>query len=94
MNEKYKGIKKPFIPRNKPKSFIIAILAGLTCFFGAAPIIFAGHFLELSLIKTFGMILFFLCVVTFFIMWFIGMVQMIRGKYRKMEERYWKDQVW
>ncbi len=86
--------RRPFIPRNKPKSWVLMILAVLTGLFVAAPIMLAGHYLHLGFIKGLGTFLFGFCVITFFLMWGIGLVKALTGKYRCIEERDWKDQTW
>ena len=86
--------RRPFIPRNKPKSWVLAILAVLTGLFVAVPIMLAGHYLHLGFIKGLGTFVFCFCVITFFCMWVIGLVKMLAGKYRCIEERDWKDQMW
>ena len=86
--------KKPFIPRDKPKSWVIAILSILIGLLIAAPILFVGHKFGITFLKLIGHIL-------FIFSWATGMVSMIiffignlQGKYETVEERVWKDQVW
>ncbi|MDD2274139.1 MAG: hypothetical protein PHP95_05585 [Desulfuromonadaceae bacterium] len=85
---------KPFIPRDKPKSWIIGILAGLTGLLIAGPLLFVGYFFRLQLLQYLGRTLFVVCWLTFALMWLLVIAQSLRGKYKKMSEKEWRDQVW
>jgi hypothetical protein len=89
-----KKTKRSFIPRDKPKSWVLGILALLAGLFVAVPIVLAGHYLHLGFIKGLGTFLFAFCAITFFCMWVIGLVKALTGRYRRIEERDWKDQTW
>jgi len=82
-----------FIPSDKPKFFVIAVLAGLSGLaIGIVAFIAAAY--EMSLVKSLLFPVMFLCwliVAGSFVGLFIGIAT---GKYRAMESRPWKDQVW
>jgi hypothetical protein len=86
--------KKTFIPRDKPKSWIIAILSGLGGLFIAGPLIFLGYFLEWEFLKYLGMVLFAGFWLDFMLMGLLFMVGSLQGKYKNMSEKDWQDQVW
>jgi hypothetical protein len=86
--------KRPFIPRDKPKSWVIGILAGLCGFFIASPIVLVGHFLAIEILKSFGTILFFTFIIIMMVMLMIFFVDMVSGHHRNIKNRDWKDQVW
>jgi hypothetical protein len=88
------SIKKPFIPRDKPKSFILAIIAGLTGLLVAGPLMFAEYFWGLKMLAYIGKLL-------FVFSWTVGMVMgivfasgLITGRYRNIEEKDWTHQIW
>lgn len=85
---------KPFIPRDKPKSWIIGILAGLTGLLIAGTLLFVGYFFRLQLLQYLGRTLFVVSWITFALMWLLFIAQSLRGKYKKMSEKEWRDQVW
>jgi hypothetical protein len=87
-------IKKPFIPRNKPKSWVIFNLAGLCALLIVAPMMFASVYLKWKFLQFIGMALFICCWATGVAMWFVFFFGMITGKYKAIEERDWHDQLW
>jgi hypothetical protein len=86
--------KKPFIPRNKPKSWVIGVLAGLSGLLFAAPVLVVGSYFGFHFLYYIGKFLFLTCWFIFALMWVLGFVQLIRGKYRNIGEKDWEDQVW
>lgn len=85
---------KPFIPRDKPKSWIVFICTGLIAVLVAGPIAISGSILEIKSLKMTGVFLFMFCWVTMFVMFVVGMISRIMGKWKNIQEREWKDQVW
>jgi hypothetical protein len=51
---KNKGNDKPFIPRKAPKSFVVAIVAGLVSLFFGGPLMFGAYFLSMKTLLVFG----------------------------------------
>ena len=86
--------KKPFIPRDKPKSWIIGILVGLFGLLIAGPSLFVGYYFKWQFLQFFGKTLFVGCWLVFALMWLLFMVKILRGKYKKMSEKDLQDQVW
>jgi tellurite resistance protein TehA-like permease len=85
---------KPFIPRDKPKSWVVFNSAGLSGLFVAAPLIVTGSALSLPWLSAVGYILFVSCALVGFLMWFVFVGGMLRGKYKSISEKSWRDQVW
>lgn len=86
--------KRPFVPRNKPKSWCIGIISGMVGLLIAGPIMFAGEYLNVGLVKPFGIFIFVGCILTFFLMWLVFMIGLASGKYGVVEDKDWKEQVW
>ena len=91
MNKKH---KKPFIPRDLPKSAIVLIIVSLTALLIAGPMMFGGIYLELNWLLQIGRTLFTLCVFTFFLMFVIFNINRSKGKHQNIRECDWKNQVW
>ena len=86
--------RKSFIPRDKPKSWCVGIISALVGLLIAGPIMFAGAYLKIGLAKTFGTYIFVICVAIFFMMWLLFMSGLVTGRYKIVEEKDWKEQVW
>ncbi len=86
--------EKSFIPRDKPKSWVLGILAGLIALVVASPIMFLGAYFKYSIIKNLGITLFVACWGTFAISWLIFFIGMLGGKYKNIQEQDWSEQLW
>ena len=89
-----KGNKKPFIPKDKPKSWILGIISALIALLIIGPILFIGAYLGNEFIKGIGYLLFISCWLVFTVTWLIFIVGLISGKYKNIEEKKWADQLW
>jgi len=85
---------KPFIPKDKPKSFVTGILSCLVGLFVAAPILIAGKYYENNLIENLGQFMFMSCWVFFAASWLIFIFGLNNGKYKNLEEKEWSEQLW
>ena len=85
---------KQFIPRDKPKSWIIFICSGLVCLLVASPIAIGGSVLKIKFLQMTGIFLFDLCWSTMAVMFVVGIINRIIGRWKNIEEKDWKDQVW
>ena len=85
---------EPFIPRDKPKSWIIAICAGLLALLGFGPLLFISAYFEVRWLLTLASIGFSACVLAVFAMWAIFIPRLLAGHYRRIEQRSWADQLW
>lgn len=86
--------KKPFLPRDKPKSWTIFIICVLISVLVAGPIVVLGLYLEIRLIELIGRYLFFTCWAIGVVMWCFYMYGLVTGRHRHLPERDWKDQIW
>ena len=86
--------KKPFFPKDKPKSwvvFISCILAGLLI---AGPLLLSGIVFEIEALEFLGGILFWCCWIMAAAMWLVFILRSIAGHYREIEHRDWSEQIW
>jgi len=86
--------KKSFFPKDKPKSWVIAVSSALMGLLVAGPIMFLGIYTEVKLVKTIGTIMFVLCWAVFAITSCVCAAGMLTGKYRNLQEKEWKEQLW
>jgi hypothetical protein len=88
-----KAEAKPFFPRNKPRTWVIcqcAFLVGLVI----GLLVFASGWFGWNSLQNLGVILFFACGLIAVACWFVFLVRLGHGDYRKPEERKWRDQMW
>lgn len=83
---------KTFIPRNKPRSLIISVIAGLTGLFVAIPLLYTGAVLKWE--SQIGSFLLFACELIFATMWAVFVIGSVKGKYKKIEDKEWSRQIW
>ena len=86
--------KHHFFPRNKPKSwvvFIVCILSGVTI---SAPLVALGYYFDIKLIEVAGRCIFVVSWVIGFLAWGIYIYRLVSGRYKHIEEKGWKDQLW
>ena len=86
--------KKPFFPKDKPKSWVVGVSSGLLALLVAGPIVMLGIYLEAALLKNFGITIFVLCWAAFMLSWVIFAVNGLSGKYRDIKEKEWNEQIW
>lgn len=84
---------RPFIPSNKPRFWIVFVLACLTGL-GFGLLGFLAAWLELKLIYQVSITLFFVSWTVAATSWLGFAVGLISGRYRNIEHRRWKEQVW
>jgi hypothetical protein len=85
--------QKPFIPRDKPKSWVVGILAGLVglC---VGFVAVAAVMLGLNWLKQIAVAVFFLCGLVFGVTWLVFISGLLSGRYRNIQEKQWKEQLW
>ncbi|WP_027715251.1 hypothetical protein [Desulfuromonas sp. TF] len=86
--------KKPFFPKDKPKSWILYITSGLVGLLVGGPLAYAGGYFEIKYLKIIGTIIFATCWSIMLVMFFVFAFGQASGKYKKMEEKSWKEQEW
>lgn len=85
---------KSIIPRNKPKSLVLCIIAGAVGLFVAGPAVYAGTLFGCQLQAVLGRFLLAACAGTFAFMWSLFMAGSVTGKYEKLEAQDWTHQKW
>ena len=87
-------MSQPFIPRDKPKSWVLFICAGLIALLIFGPIIGLGIFIDANWLRQLGMLGFFVCWCVGALTGVVLMVGNLSGRYRDLQAKDWKDQVW
>lgn len=87
-------MSKPFIPRDKPKSWVVFVCAGLVALLGFGPVLFLAKFLDSSALFSVGEAGLTVCAGLMFLSWPVFMIGLLMGKYKNLPEKEWKDQVW
>jgi hypothetical protein len=82
---------QPFIPRDKPKSFVIFVSAGLVALLVCGPIAFLGAYFEFEPLRYLGFIGAFSCAAAMFVSWPVFMFGLLTGKYRELPQREWTE---
>jgi len=84
---------RPFIPRDRPKSWVVFVLACLTgLFFGVVAVFAAWR--GLSIVENLSRILFFASWLAGAASWLYWRVGTSSGQYQNLPERSWREQVW
>jgi hypothetical protein len=85
--------RKPFIPRDKPKSWVLLTLTCLSGL-GVGVLMFVAYWLELPRVAELLRIVFICC-------WVVGaicaagfLVNLVRGKYHNLRSLPWAEQQW
>jgi len=86
--------KEPFIPRDKPKSWVLGIVAGLFGLLVAGPAMILGGIFELTIIMNLGITLFVASWSVAAVSWVIFMVGLTTGMYSDIQEQEWNKQIW
>jgi hypothetical protein len=86
--------KRPFIPNDKPKSWVIGILSGIAGLLVAGPFLVTGTHYEITAINEIGQLLFFFCWLSCAIFCLIFVVGLSSGKYKNIEQKEWHKQLW
>jgi uncharacterized membrane protein HdeD (DUF308 family) len=83
----------PFIPRDKPKSWVLTVLSGLLGL-AIGLLAFAADWAELNVLSALLKALFVLCWIAGAVSWCGFALGMLSGKYKAMQARSWKEQIW
>ena len=86
--------KKPFIPRDKPKSWVVLIIAILVGLLIGTPILFVSAIYDLSVLHSIGTTIFVGAWMTGVIMACVFVIGILRGKYGDIQDLPWSEQVW
>ncbi len=88
------GSPKTFLPRDKPKSWIVFIVCGLMGLLIAGPVVIIGMTFHLEALRSVGIVLFWFCWAAGGVMWLVYISRLIAGKYKEIAERDWREQIW
>ena len=86
--------KDPFLPRDKPKSWIVFIVSGLLGVLIAGPIALSGIWFEIEALVSVGRLLLWSCWAVAVSMWIVHFSRSIAGHYKDVGDHDWKDQIW
>jgi len=86
--------EESFIPKDKPKSWVIFNVSGLIGLLVAVPIFVLGACLESEIVENIGTRLLLLCLIVGIPAWLIFAAGMVSGKYRSIKTRKWRQQIW
>jgi hypothetical protein len=89
-----KSMTRFLFPQNKPKSAVLFALAGISIYLVAGPIVLLGVWLNLASIVNVGFALATVFAAVAFVMAFVRIVGMFSGRYRGLQSRPWREQVW
>lgn len=87
-------MSQPFIPRDKPKSWVLFVCAGLSALLVFAPIIGLGILVEAHWVRLLGIVGFVMCWYVMAVAGVIAAVGSFSGRYRDLSTKDWKDQIW
>ena len=85
--------RKPFIPRDQPKFWVLFIVSCL-CALGAGLLVIAAASLGLHTVSRLVTVLLMFFSVAAAIFWLGFSVNTIRGRYLNLRERPWTEQQW
>lgn len=91
---KRKTMAEPFIPRDKPKSWVVVICASLCGLLVFGPFLGLAIFLDSSGLRYFGILGFTTCWVAAAVSGIIAILGIFSGRYKRLVARDWKDQIW
>ncbi len=84
---------KPFIPKDKPKSWVIFILAGLIGL-AVGLVGFAAAWAGISWLKGAAIFIFVLCWLVSAATWLVFIFGLLTGRYKNIQPREWGEQLW
>ena len=83
----------PFFPRDKPRTWIIGVCAGLSGMtiglVGLAFGLLGIRSIQLAALPLFGM-----CWTVFALSWIVFAFRLMTGNYKNLEAKDWNEQVW
>jgi len=85
--------KRPFIPPDKPRSWVIMIISNLMGL-AAGALGFIASWLDVPLLLEVSRFLLIACVVIGLLAGVVFVTGALTGRYKGLEARAWQDQVW
>lgn len=86
--------KKSFLPRDKPKSWIVFVISMLVGLLVAGPLAIVGIVFQIGDLESAGRLLFICSWSVGVAMWFVFISHSIRGRYKNIKESNWSEQLW
>ena len=83
-----------FIPRDKPKSWVVGSLSVISALLVAGPVTLIGIYAESDILFHLGGILFFGSWLLVIVMLVIYRVGVTKGKYVNLGKKDWSNQIW
>lgn len=84
---------KPFIPHDKPRSWVVGVLAGLSGL-TVGLIALAAAALGIASVKSFAIALFVVCWATCALSGLVFASGLITGRYANLKPKKWSEQLW
>ena len=84
---------RPFLPLDKPRSWTLFILAGLSGV-AAGLLAFVAATFEVRALAVAGVVIFVTCWSVGVVSWLIFVSGLVRGRYRNLKPAPWKEQIW
>jgi uncharacterized membrane protein len=85
--------KQPFIPRDKPKFWVLGVLSAL-CGLGLGLLALGAAWYGIDMLKEALIVLFAACWVTFILSWLGFVFGLLSGRYQNITEKSWREQSW
>ena len=82
------------IPRKAPKSFVVATIACMGGVLFAGPLMLVSFYVGLKAIFLLGQLIFALCCGFGVACGFFFIFGLMTGRYRNIQERSWREQIW
>ena len=86
--------RKSFVPLDKPKSWVVFMLAFLGGVFVGGPILMLASIFEFPILHSLASLVLLSAWATAAVMGCVFAIGMVTGKYIEIQERPWSEQVW
>ena len=86
--------RKPFFPRDKPKSWVVGLTSILAGLLVAAPLTISGFVFEIKVLEVAGRSLIWCFWTVAVVMWPVYTFRWIAGHYKGISSRDWSEQIW
>ena len=85
--------KQAFLPRDKPRSWVVGVCAGLIGM-AIGLLGFFSAWLGIKPVQAIAVFLFVICWLTSAVSWLFFLLRLISGQYRNLEPKEWQQQIW
>jgi uncharacterized membrane protein len=87
-------MKEPFYPTDKPKSFVVFVSAVVLAPLAFGPILGLALVFKIGWLLNVGLLGFAACWAVGLLFGLVLLAGEARGRYKNLEHRKWRDQVW